>query len=250
MTKRGKNVPYFANREEQAVIDYIMSDSQEVRNKIYNEILIKPFNKMIQSIIRRYPIHIGNNSIGDVESEVLNHLIDRMVKFNPNIITKFGVKTKAFSYCQTIVRNYCKDHSKKSYIDKKINIPYVDNNEEIENNKDYSYVMDLNEQQHLEQLINMVIKKIENKIEGNVNIKPNEIIVGDAIVNVLKNWHMLFLEDTPVGKYDKKITNKFAKNKILLYLKELTGMSTKEIRVAIRPFKEIYFIEKNVYYDD
>ena len=56
-------------------------------------------------------------------------------------------------------------------------------------------------------------------------MKKNEIIVGDAIVNVLKNWHVLFMEDSPEGKYNKRVTNKFAKNKILLFLKEQTGLS-------------------------
>ena len=81
-------------------------------------------------------------------------------------------------------------------------------------------------------------------------MKKNEIIVGDAIVNVLKNWQVLFMEDTPEGKYNKRVTNKFAKNKILLYLKEQTGLSTKEIRIGIKPFKEIYFLEKTDFFDD
>jgi hypothetical protein len=58
------------------------------------------------------------------------------------------------------------------------------------------------------------------------------------------------MEDTPEGKYNKRVTNKFAKNKILLFLKEQTSLSTKEIRIAIKPFKEMYFIEKMDYLED
>ena len=32
--------PYFAEKEEKAVLDYINSNSAEEKNKIYNEILI------------------------------------------------------------------------------------------------------------------------------------------------------------------------------------------------------------------
>ena len=291
MIENENNVPYFAEREEQAVIDYINSDSQEEKNQIYNEILIEPFRKMIQSILRRYPIHIGNYSMDEVESDALKHLIEHMVKYKPYIIErktfveneekwiKLGndyrfiyvenaldqlnklkevnkncehriFYSRAFSYCQTIIRNYYKDHSKKSYNEKKINLLYDDFIDEIEKNDEYVYELELNEQQQLEQLINTVIKKIEERIDCDDNIKKNEIIVGDAIVNVLRNWHVLFMEDSPDGKYTKKVTNKFAKNKILLYLKEQTGLSTKEIRLAIKPFKEIYFIEKTDYFDD
>lgn len=250
MKENDSPVQYFAEKEEQAVIDYINSDSLEEKNRIYNEILIEPFRKMIQSILRRYPIHIGNYDMEEVESNALTHLIEHMVKFNPDKITKSGAKTKAFSYCQTIIRNYYKDHSKKSYTEKKINLSFDDYIDEINENIEYTYEIETNEQHQLEKLINTVIVKIETKISSDTAMKKNEVIVGDAIINILKNWHLLFMEDTPEGKYNKRITNKFAKNKILLFLKEQTGLNTKEIRIAIKPFKEIYFIEKIDYMDD
>lgn len=250
MKEANKSNQYFGDKEEQAVIDYINSDSLEEKNKIYNEILIEPFRKMIQSILRRYPIHIGNYDMEEVESNALTHLIEHMIKFNPNKITKSGNKTKAFSYCQTIIRNYYKDHSKKSYNEKKIILNFDDYVDEINNNRSFTYEMELENQHQLEKLINGVVEKIEERIDNDLTIKKNEILVGDAIANVLKNWQILFMEDSPEGKYDKRVTNKFAKNKILLYLKEQTGLSTKEIRIGIKPFKEIYFLEKLDYIDD
>ena len=250
--KELESVPYFAEREEKAVLDYINSNSSEEKNKIYNEILVEPFRKMIQSILRRYPIYIGNYDMEVVEGSALTHLIEHMVKFDPNKITKSGNKTKAYSYCQTIIRNFYKDWGKKSYTEKKINLNFDDYIDEINENVESTYEMELDTHQQLEKLIKTVIEKIEDKINppNDTLMKKNEIIVGDAIVNVLKNWHVLFLEDTPDGKYNKRITNKFAKNKILFFLKEQTGLSTKEIRIAIKPFKEIYFIEKIDYLDD
>lgn len=250
MKENENNAPYFAEREEQAVIDYINSTSSEEKNRIYNEILIEPFRKMIQSILRRYPIHIGNYDMEEVEENALTHLIEHMVKFNPNKITKSGNKTKAYSYCQTIIRNYYKDHGKKSYTEKKINLSYDDHIDEINENVEYAYEMETDKQNQLEELINCVVNKIEDRINNDPAMKRNEVVVGDAIVNVLKNWHVLFMEDTPEGKYGKRVTNKFAKNKVLLFLKEQTGLSTKEIRIAIKPFKEIYFIEKIDYLED
>jgi|GEM_PF-1674852 len=283
-------VPYFAEKEEQAVFDYINSNSLEEKNKIYNKILIEPFKKMIQSILRRYPIHIGNYDMKEVESNALTHLIEHMIKYRPFIIesnvndsekwTKLDVNyrfwfiedankklkslieedkkhnyrifnARAFSYCQTIIRNYYKDHSKKSYTEKKINLSFDDYADEINQNIEYSYEIEMESQHQLEKLINSVIFKIEDMIDNNNTLmKKNEIIVGDAIVNVLKNWQILFMEETPEGKYNKRITNKFAKNKILLYLKEQTGLSTKEIRISIKPFKEIYFLNKLNYFND
>jgi hypothetical protein len=283
------NEPYFAEREEQAVLDYILSDSLEEKNRIYNQILVEPFRKMKETILRRYPIYIGNYDMDEVESNALTHLIEHMIKYRPFIIERNGgeidkwvklndsfrfiyvedaeeklkslidsndgfqyriFSSKAYSYCQTIIRNYYKDHGKKSYTEKKINLSFDDYVDEINENIDYSYELELETQHHLEKLINNVIFKIENRIDNDQCMKKNEIIVGEAIANVLKNWHILFMEDSPDGKYNKRVTNKFAKNKILLFLKEQTNLSTKEIRIAIKPFKEIYFFEKIEYLED
>ena len=289
MNKATRPTQYFAEKEEQAVLDYILSNSLSEKNRIYNEILIEPFRKMIQSILRRYPIHIGNYDMEEVEQNALTHLVEHMVKYKPYIIERKNpindkwdklpepdrfifitdatirlkqlsesgdgrkyklFNSKAFSYCQTIIRNYYKDHGRKSYTEKKTNLSFDDYVDEINNNIEYTYEMEMENQQLLERLINSVVDKIEDRIDNDATIKRNEMLVGDAIINVLKNWQVLFMEDSPDGKYEKRVTNKFAKNKILLYLKEQTGLSTKEIRIGIKPFKEIYFMEKIDYMED
>jgi hypothetical protein len=284
MIKSEITLQYFAEREEQAVLDYIKSDLFEEKNKIYNEILIKPFRIMIESILRKYPIHIGNYDMNVVESNALTHLIENIVKYRPYIIEQNVGNNKwvrmgndyrffniidaqdslkiinnddyrifyasAFSYCQTIIRNHYKDHSKKSYIEKKINLNFDEYLDEINDINDFTYEIEFENQFKLEKLIVDIANKIEERIENDLLIKKNESLVGYAIVNVLKNWEVLFMEDTSEGKYDKKVTNKFAKNKILFYLKEQTGLTTKEIRVGIKPFKDIYLLKKLECLDD
>lgn len=284
MGKKKKRDFYFAEKEEQAVIDYAQTESKVERDRIYNEFLKEPFQKMIQSILRKYPIHIGNYSMEEVEAYALSHLVEQMVKYRPFIIerkkisstedkwNKLGDKyrfffienvkeslemlnnkddgyqyriftSKSYSYCQTIVRNYFKDHGKKTYNERKTNLSFDDYVDEINQNLEYNYEME-DEHDSLDMLIKTIVKRIKNKIENDPNIKKNEVIAGKAIANILENWDMLFLEDSPEGKYNKKVTNKFAKNKILFYLKEQTGLTTKEIRIAIKPFRDIYFLEK------
>ena len=56
MAKRGrkpKSKNYFAEEQEKAVADYITTDSEEERNRIFNTILKPAFTTMIESIIRR-----------------------------------------------------------------------------------------------------------------------------------------------------------------------------------------------------
>lgn len=234
---------YFGKKQEKAVVDFINAKTKKERDFIFNTYLKEPFRIMKEAILRKYPIHIGNFEMEEVESDALSHLIEQINKFNPNLITKSGKKTKAYSYCQTIIRNYYRDHGKKTYLDKKINLPYHDYSDELQNNSIHSYIIDDDKQNEVDKLINLIINEIDNKIKHG-NLKKNEIIVGEAIINIFKYWDILFMENSPSGRYEKTITNKFQKNKILIYIKEYTRLTTKEIRDSLKIFKDIYFIKK------
>lgn len=256
MEKRGrkkKNIEfYFGPIQENAVIDYIRTDSAQEKDKIYNTYLAEPFRIMKESILRRYPAHIGNHNIGDVEHDALTHLLEQMVKFNPDAPTKTGKPTKAFSYCGTIMRNYYINHSKNSYSDKTNIMNFDDYFEENADNEKHCYYIEeeLEQENSIQKLIKLIINKIETRITNeNIELTEDEIIVGEAIIMILENWNILFIEDMGDGRYLRNTSNKFTKNKILLYLREITGMSTKDIRFAMRGFKDMYFLEKDDFFD-
>lgn len=297
---------FFGEREEQAVIDYITTNSRAKKNKIYNEVLEEPFKKINQSILRRYPIHIGNYEIEELEGDALIHLIDNMIKYRPFIVQRREINprieiedyvdvdygklereikwrnlgfdyrfftieeanhmvnilsekndiyeyrvfgSKAYSYCGTIIRNYYRDHSRDTYREKKTNLFFDDYIEEVERIGEYEYD-DFDGEHLLERLITNTIFEIKNIIETDPNIKEKEIIVGEAIVNILENWQILFMEESPIGSYQNRISNKYQKNKVLLMLNEQTGMNTKEMRVNMKIFKDIYFFEKIRLYNE
>lgn len=287
--KRGrkpKNRKYFGEREELAVIEYIKTDSHEIRHKIYNEILSDPFKKMTSSILRTYNHHIGNYDIMEVELDGLSHLIENMIKFRPYIIEyrdlyseetekwnkhrkfryldKYDAELKlkeliesedgyeyriffatAYAYCGTIIRNFYKDHSKNSRNEIIVN-QYLDSAEvNFDEDIRYSYEIDTeHEEDPILILFNNMIKSINNVIETDETLLEQEIVVGKGIIEIFKNWENLFLEHTDKGRYDKKITNNFAKNKILFYLKEITNMDMREIRSSMKKYKELYNLIK------
>ena len=51
--KKVKNNNYFDVREEEAVKAYIIAESKQEKEVIYNKFLREPLDKMIESIIRR-----------------------------------------------------------------------------------------------------------------------------------------------------------------------------------------------------
>jgi hypothetical protein len=241
---------YFGKSEEEQFLIYIRSTDQHQRDIIYNKWLKNPFQKMVESILRRYPVHMGNYTMEEVEQNGLSHLIENMSKFNPEKLNKEGKKVKAFSYCQTIVRNYYRDHGKRSYNEKVSNLNYDDFSGEIENMDEYMYEIDYSDDAQIQELMNSTVTRLKDKVTNDKTLRKNEIIVGEAIIDVLEHWDILFLEETRQGKYNKRVTNNYTKNKILLLLKEQTRLSTKDIRASMKQFKELYFINKKVFYSD
>ena len=53
---------YFYEKQEDAVKEYLLSNNEIQRNQIFNTILLPAFTTMIESIIRRYNLHIPNDN--------------------------------------------------------------------------------------------------------------------------------------------------------------------------------------------
>ena len=60
MAKRGRKPKerkgYFYESEEDAIIQYIKEPDEQIKNKIFNNVLYPALTKMIESIIRRYKL--------------------------------------------------------------------------------------------------------------------------------------------------------------------------------------------------
>lgn len=242
---RKKKEPYFGDEQEMAVIKYGECKTWEEKNDLYEKYLRTPFQIMIESIIRRYPITLGKYHISEVEKLALSHLIENMILYNPNKELKSGNKPKAYSYCQTIVRNFCRDHSKKSCADILINQNFDEHVDDVESKDDFSYEIDKSSINQYGELLQSVISGINTEILENTGLTKNDVSVGYAVINLLSNWEDLFPEELPDNEAYKATTKKYFKNKINLLLKEETRLESKDIRLSIKQFKTIYFLEKS-----
>lgn len=63
------------------------------------------------------------------------------------------------------------------------------------------------------------------------NLSDNEKKLGIALIDLFNNYETIFTGEE---------NNKFNKNIILLSLREMTNLSTKEIRGSIKKFKKLY----------
>jgi hypothetical protein len=230
--KRGRkrtNNLYFGPEQEQAVVKFLTSDSESERNKIYNESLKDPINKMVESIIRRYKLYRKDYEYEDVHGDTLSFLITKMHNFKPE------KNKKAYSYFGTICKHYLLGQLIKD--DKKLrtDVSYEDVYHRVEKMDKYSYSID-NDKMLLSNFILEISASIKAEIEHS-KLSETELKVGDALTKILDNWESIF-EQIESG-------NKYNKNLILSYVREITDLTTKDIRVGMRRFKKMYALLKN-----
>jgi hypothetical protein len=221
--RKGKE-NYFDTREENAVIEYLSTDSPEEKNKIYNEFLRHPLDKMISSIIRRYKLYRKDMEFEDLHSDTHSFLMTKLDKFKP------AKEKKAYSYFGTICKNYLMGQIIKDQKEINRKISYEDISTDLENNVNFAYSID-EDIIDSETTIKKFLLEMKNYISKS-NLNENEIKLGDALIEIFENYDKLFLSTSN--------NNKFNKNVILLSLREMTNLSTKEIRLCLKKYKLIY----------
>ena len=127
---------YFDVRVELAVLRFLDSNSLEEKNKIYNEFLKKPLDKMISSIIRRYKLYRKDMDFYEIHIDTHSFLMTKIDKFKPS------KEKKAYSYFGTICKNYLMGQIIKDQKEINRKISYEDISSDLENNPEFSYRID------------------------------------------------------------------------------------------------------------
>lgn len=228
---------YFYEEQEDAVKEYLMCTDSERRNHIFNTILLPAFTTMIESIIRRYNLHIPSEEFEDTFNDTISFLMSKIEHFDPEKISqKTGKTFKAYSYCGTVCKNYLlhrrieygKDVERISSYD----VVCDDLNEDVK----YSSVIEVDSSFASDLMLKAAtgIKKIMKECDIH-SLSEKELIVGDALVDLLENW-----EDVLEISYG----NKLGKSAVLYHLRERTRLSTKEIRDSMKKYKKTYYVLK------
>ncbi|MEY4571775.1 MAG: hypothetical protein RLZ10_986 [Bacteroidota bacterium] len=222
--RKPKQANYFDVREEQAVIRFLQAETFDEKNKIYNEFLRKPLDKMISSIIRRYKLYRKDMDFYEIHIDTHSFLMTKIDKFKPS------KEKKAYSYFGTICKNYLMGQIIKDQKDMNRKISYEDISTNLENNTDFSYSID-REVFDSELVIKNFLGEINDFISQE-GLSENEIKLGQALYDLFENYDNIFIGTD---------NNKFNKNIILLSLREMTNLSTKEIRSSMKKYKVIYY---------
>ena len=223
---------YFGLDEEKAVVDYILTDDEREKNRIFNVTLKPAFTKMIESIIRRYSLYPPDEEFDETFDDTMSFLMTKLSCFDPS------TNYKAYSYCGTICKNYLiykiNQFAKNQKRNESYDNPNDSNQGSIDDNIRFSYDDSDPRKTFLSELTGNTVENIRLILndKDRLRLSDNEIKVGMTLINLMTNWDDIFAQ---MG------SNKFNKSSILLFLKETTMLNTKEIRDALKVYKKRYY---------
>ena len=219
--KRTKN-EYFTKVHEQAIIDYCKITCHKERSKLYETMIQPAFSEMVDKIIFTYKFNILPN-IDSLREDCKVWLTTILNKYDPN------KGSKAFSYFSVVTKNWfihkVKTNSKK--IKREVSFENLVENggSDILGTTDpsESYVSQRVEMEFWNSLLDNIEKWDVD------NLKKNEKAVLDAVRILLHN-----IEDIEI----------FNKKAVYLYLRELTGLNTKQVVNNLNKLREKYRLFK------
>ena len=193
--KRGRKAVkenYFDVREENAVKKFLLAESSDEKNKIYNEFLRAPLDKMISSIIRRYKLYRKDMDFEEIHIDTHSFLMTKVDKFKPS------KNKKAYSYFGTICKNYLMGQIIKDQKETNRKVSYEDISSTIEERPDMIYRID-------EDVIdtNLIITNYLTELRiyvENESLNDNEKKLGFALIDLFNNYDTIFTGTEKIGR--------------------------------------------------
>jgi hypothetical protein len=214
--KRRKN-NYFTKVHENAIIEYAKTEDRAVRSDLYISYIGPAFNELVDKIVYTYKF----NNLPNID-----YLKDDCKLWLITILDKYDVerKSKAFSYFSVITKNWfihkVKQNSKK--LKRELQYENLNNETQLEQFTVENTYEHNREQYEFWQHLFQEFSKWEN-----LKLKETERKVLEAI-------KILFNSTDEIEIFNKKA--------IYLYMREITGLNTKQIVSNLNRLRKRYRI--------
>ena len=206
---------YFTQVHEDAIVKYCSTDDMKVKEKLYGNLIQPAFSQMVDKIVFTYRFTTLPD-IDDLREECKGWLVTILAKFDPN------KGHKAFSYFSVVTKNWFihKVKKNKKRLEREVSYDSVDYNVERD-------LLDKGESYQEQTMRKELMENLKNEMQS---WKPDfqkesEKKVYDAVMVLFES-----AEDIEI----------FNKKAIYLYLRELTGMNTKQIVVQLNKMRARY----------
>ena len=217
--KKKSSNHYFTKDTENAIVQYVLTDDLDERTKLYVEHIQPAFNELVDKVVFTYKFTNLQN-IEYLKDDCKFWLTTILSKFNPDN------GAKAFSYFSVVTKNWFTHKAKKQTKKNQREVGYDDMIKEIDVINASKQVSFLEEQENHQFWVNL-LSEVESWEK--FCVKENEKKVLDAVLLLMNSIEQIDI---------------FNKKAVYLYLREITGLNTKQIvsclnkmRVRFRTFK-------------
>lgn len=219
-------VNYFTDKTQEQIIIYQKEADTEKKKKIYVKEILPAFDSLVENLINVYGFSVMYESKQDLKHECLQFLYTAVEKFNAE------KGSKAFSYFNVVAKNWLTIKSKQNIkrVQSYVSIDDHDNLskediEQIETHQHHPGFEELYTVVNTHDYLVKLVAAIEDKTKTD-----NEKMVVNAIKVLIGN-----LEDVDL----------LSKRAILLYVRELTTLSSKQLSIVLSSLKRHYRDVKN-----
>jgi len=218
--KRTKRL-YFTQEHEDAIIAYNNSTDPRERTILYANYIQPAFNEMVDKIVFTYKFTTLPN-IEDLREECKIYLTTILDKFKPE------KGSKAFSYFSVITKNWFIHKVKKNTLQNKREVYFEELS--VEHQLRYASVtLKCDEKREEREFWDLLWKEIEGWEK--MKLKANEEKVLQAVKILLED------RDNPNLIFNKKA--------IYLYIREITGLNTKQVVNNLNKLRSKYKVFKH-----
>ena len=206
---------YFTRDHENAILRYCTSENRAEKAVLYETLIQPAFNQLVDKIVFSYKFTSLPN-IDELRMECKVWLTTILDKYDPNR------GSKAFSYFSVITKNWFIHKVKRNTKRLQREVPY-----ELAELEFQTTFVDPGDQYYQERVSKEFWKELWTEIESwNVDFeKESEKKVYEAVKIILAS-----VDDIEI----------FNKKAVYLYLRELTGMNTKQIVTQLNKMRNKY----------
>ena len=219
--KRTKN-HYFRKEHQDAIVEYCQTQDPKRRNELYKEFIGPVFDEMVDKIVYTYKFTSLPN-IDSLKDDCKNWLITVLNNFDPE------KGSKAFTYFSVVSKNWfiaeVKKTSKKAKRETHLEEYFLTHSDQANTTTiqqlvvHNTYIEDRNK--------NEFFSHLNKEIQGwkKMPLRENEVKTIQAI-------EILFSEANNIEIFNKKA--------IYLYIREITGLNTKQVVSSLNKVRKRY----------
>lgn len=218
---RNKDKYYFNNITQAAIVEYQTCEDQKRREHLYRTDIAPAYEKLVENLINIHKFSSLHDSYDDLKNDCINFLFETIYKFDSTR------GTNAFSYFNVVAKNWLIIKTKQKNLKTRANIS-LDDVEAMSANE----LRVVEEHQMLpaqddvvdHAIVNGNILEMLYEIKKDIRTE-NELTCINSIITIFENVDNIDLLN---------------KNAIMLYMRELSRLSPKQLTTALQSIKKIY----------